>query len=597
MPWWDWAEWEHFIDWMALNGVNLTLSITGQESVWYKVWTEMGMTDEQVRSYFTGPAHLPWHRMTNIDHWGGPLPKSWLDDQEMLQKKIVERERSLGIRTALPAFNGHVPEYLCDIYPDAPISHIKPWAGYTEKESPWFLDPMSDLYGEIQKKFIDMQTRMYGTDHIYGLDIFNEIAPPSTEPEYLGRVSRQIYESIAAVDKDAVWLQMGWLFYNDRDRWTPDRVEAYLTSFPAENQLMMDYYAEQIEVWRLHNNFHNVPFLWCYLGNFGGNSHMSNTLDRVNERLEAALAETVVDGIGCTLEGFDCTPYAHEYTLEKAWDFETHKDLDKWFSHLSVLRGGCDDPALQQAWDIVKHDINTRHEASQMYVCGRFVGGLDGRPRTDCHHSYKFTDADEATLRNVVSLMLSSKGKGDTFDYDLVNFTRQWMTARFWQMERDYKAAAAEGDTAAMKSHAVSIISLMEDMDHLLGCREEFLMGKWISDARAKGNTPEEKDYYEQNARNLLSSWSMENNDPHLNDYACREWNGLIKDLYIPRWKAFFEAQTAGNFDQKPFWDNVLTPIERDFWQTNRSTYPAKARGQARRMCATVFNKYQTNNL
>ncbi|MFB0973639.1 MAG: alpha-N-acetylglucosaminidase TIM-barrel domain-containing protein, partial [Bacteroidales bacterium] len=66
MPWWKWADWEHFIDWMALNGVNLPLAITGQESIWYQIWTEMGLTDEEVRNYFTGPAHLPWHRMQNI---------------------------------------------------------------------------------------------------------------------------------------------------------------------------------------------------------------------------------------------------------------------------------------------------------------------------------------------------------------------------------------------------------------------------------------------------------------------------------------------------------------------------------------------------
>ena len=28
LPWWDWSEWEHFIDWMALNGINLPLAIS-----------------------------------------------------------------------------------------------------------------------------------------------------------------------------------------------------------------------------------------------------------------------------------------------------------------------------------------------------------------------------------------------------------------------------------------------------------------------------------------------------------------------------------------------------------------------------------------
>ena len=32
MPWWQWADWERLIDWMALYGINMPLAITGQES-------------------------------------------------------------------------------------------------------------------------------------------------------------------------------------------------------------------------------------------------------------------------------------------------------------------------------------------------------------------------------------------------------------------------------------------------------------------------------------------------------------------------------------------------------------------------------------
>lgn len=89
MPWWKWSQWERFIDWMALNGINMPLAITGQETVWYEVWNEFGMTDEEICSYFSGPAHLPWHRMANLDGFGSPLPMSWLEGQKDLQQQIV----------------------------------------------------------------------------------------------------------------------------------------------------------------------------------------------------------------------------------------------------------------------------------------------------------------------------------------------------------------------------------------------------------------------------------------------------------------------------------------------------------------------------
>ena len=33
--WWNWERWEQEIDFMALNGINMPLSIVGLEGVWY----------------------------------------------------------------------------------------------------------------------------------------------------------------------------------------------------------------------------------------------------------------------------------------------------------------------------------------------------------------------------------------------------------------------------------------------------------------------------------------------------------------------------------------------------------------------------------
>ena len=49
LPFWKWDQWERFIDWMALNGINMPLAALGQEAVWQKVWKKFGMTDERPR--------------------------------------------------------------------------------------------------------------------------------------------------------------------------------------------------------------------------------------------------------------------------------------------------------------------------------------------------------------------------------------------------------------------------------------------------------------------------------------------------------------------------------------------------------------------
>ncbi len=109
MAWWDWNRWEKEIDWMALNGINMPLALTGEEAVWQEVYRLMGFSDEELSRFFTGPAYFSWGWMGNIDAWGGPLPQHWIDSHKALQQKILARERSLGMTPILPAFTGHVP--------------------------------------------------------------------------------------------------------------------------------------------------------------------------------------------------------------------------------------------------------------------------------------------------------------------------------------------------------------------------------------------------------------------------------------------------------------------------------------------------------
>ena len=44
MAFWNWTRWQQEIDWMAMNGVNLPLAFTAQESIWQMVYKQLGLT-------------------------------------------------------------------------------------------------------------------------------------------------------------------------------------------------------------------------------------------------------------------------------------------------------------------------------------------------------------------------------------------------------------------------------------------------------------------------------------------------------------------------------------------------------------------------
>lgn len=574
MPWWTWKQWERFIDWMALHGINMPLAITGQEAVWYEVWKEYGMTDEEIRSYFSGPAHLPWHRMANLDGFGGPLPMSWIENQKELQQKILARERELNMTPVLPAFAGHVPKRFAEMHPEADIQQLSAWCGF---EPTYFLNSSDPLFAQIQKSFMQKEIQMFGTDHIYGVDPFNEMDPPHWQEEYLSDVSENIYYSMRNVDPQARWLQMTWVFYYKRKSWTTERLRAYLTAVPNNKLVLLDYFCENTEVWRTTEGFFGQPFVWCYLGNFGGNTMLVGNINELENKLGAALKDAGHNmvGIGSTLESFDVSPQIYEYLFQRAW--ETHPDVDAWIENWAWLRSGND--LYLKPWKLLNDSV---YKDWSFYGLGT---QLVARPSLEGHGTYytkPYYSYSNDTLRQIceamvskTSFMVSDYSAGtvfkDSYRYDLVNLFSQWMGNRFMDVRNDFTQAYKNRDIPEMQRQVQLANLLFDDVDQLLSTHPSFMLGPWIADARALGKTRREKNYYEQQARTILTIWG----GPVLNDYANRMWGGLVKDYYARRWNLFFNAviqavQDGGTFDEKAF-DTELSKFEHNWVRRHNS--------------------------
>lgn len=592
MPWWQWSDWQWFIDWMALNGINMPLAITGQESIWYKVWKKFGLTDDQIRNYFTGPAFLPWHRMSNIDHWDGPLPKSWLDNQFELQKKIVKRERELGMKPVLPAFAGHVPEILKTKFPNAKITSLGDWSGFSSQYDSYFLDPFDSLFKPIQKIFLEEQTKAFGTSHMYGTDPFNEVTPPSWEPSYLADVSKIIYSSMTETDPNAEWLQMGWIFYNQRDHWTNERIKAYLDAVPQGKMTMLDYFCDNTEVWKLTDSFYGQPYIWCYLGNFGGNTMMSGDLKEVEKRMENAFTNggNNMKGIGSTTEGFGVNPVMYEYVFDKAWT-NGPVDVKQWVNNWSERRYGKKNDTVSKAWNIL---LNTTYSGAA--GLGRATL-TNARPGFTGHNSWTTNPTinyNNKDLLKAWQLLSEVKGKiPAVYYYDVVNVGRQVLGNYFSVLRNRFTESYKNKDIVELKRNGNAMLTLLNDMDMLLAANQNFLLGNWIESARKFGINEKEKNYYEEDARKIITVWGEPGK--HLTDYANRSLAGLTKSYYRGRWKLFIEDAEKSLQNTIPFNDTAfakkLTAFE-DKWTKGKEKYSSKASGDCMATSRMLINKY-----
>ena len=592
MSWWDFDRWQKEIDFMALNGINMPLALTGQNSVWQRVYRKLGFTDEELETFFSGPAYFNWFWMGNLDGWGGPLPQSFMDDHEQLQKKILTAERTLGMTPVLPAFTGHVPPTFEQKFPNVKVRKTE-WVNFPEVS---ILDPEEELFTEIGKMFIQEQTALYGSDHLYSADTFNENTPPTNDSTYLAQMSAKVYSAMQDVDPDAVWVMQGWLFYHERDFWGEPEIKALLGAIPDDRMIILDLWSERHPVWKRTGAYYGKPWIWCMLHNFGQNINMSgNATSVANDPANALVDPNAgnMSGIGLTMEGIGQNPMVYALMLENVWR-DKPIDNDEFIkSYLTQRYGSCPENAYK-AWQIIMasaYENTVNNGGQESIITGRpnFKVNPGGTTNTKAHYH-------KADLIKAWQLLISCTeelGASDGFRYDLVDVTRQVLADYASILQQNVASMYLSCDLTGFKTTSDEFLDLIDDMDKLLGTRSEFLLGKWLSDARSIGHTQQEKDIYEHNARNQITLWG--NKDCRIRDYACKHWNGMMSGFYKPRWERFFDTVSAAirqgvEYDEKSF---VEASKEWEWeWTLGHEEYPDEPEGSEVEECCRIWEKY-----
>ena len=604
MSWWNWDRWQKEIDWMALHGINMPLALTGEEAIWRDVYRKMGFTDTDLDGFFSGPAYFSWLWMGNLDGWGGPLPQHWMDSHKELQKKILARERSFGMTPVLPAFSGHVPPSFKDKFPQAKLKKTNWGQGFNDV---YLLDSADPMFVEIGKKYIEAQTKEYGTDHLYSSDTFNENTPPTNDSTFLSGVSKKIFQSMAAADPKAVWVMQGWLFFNSANFWKPTQTKALLNAVPNDHMIILDLYSEENPVWQKNNSYYGKPWIWNMLQNFGARMSLNGPMAHISAEPNNALhtSKSMV-GIGLTPEAIEQNPAVFELMMDNVWrdspiNFDKASNHNEnytpnnipWLVDYAERRYGKNNPQINQAWDLL---IKTVYSSVPGH--GGAASVIVDRPNLNIK-DWKVDTAmtyDPRLLLKAWGMFVKSAAElkaSDGFQYDLVDITRQVLAGYANILEPEIIKAYKLNDIAGFKRYSTQFLQLMDDMDELAATRKDFLLGRWINEARANGITPQESDLYEFNARDLITLWGDKNSPLH--EYSNRQWAGLIKGFYKPRWEMFFEGLSKSMVNKEPFDNKAFESKVKDWewaWVNKHDKYAATVSGNSVAVAGKLFKKY-----
>lgn len=590
MAFWDWERWEKEIDWMALHGINLPLAMVGIDVVWYNMLEKLGYRKEEINEFIAGPAFQGWWLMNNLEGWGGPNPDSWYKQREILQKQILKRMREYGIHPVLPGYSGMVPHNAKERL-GLSVSDPGLWCGYRR---PAFLQPTDPRFHEIADLYYKEMERLYGKADFYSMDPFHEGG--NVAGVDLNAAGQAIWQAMKKANPKATWVVQAW-----QANPYPKMIE----NLPAGDLIVLDLFSESrpqwgdpASTWCRKEGFGKHDWLYCMLLNYGGNvglhGKMKHVIDEFYKAQSSPFGKTM-KGIGLTMEGSENNPVMFELLCELPWRAETF-DKDQWLKSYLKARYGQTDPAVEEAWELLSNTIyncppqNTQQGTHESVFCAR--PGHDVYQVSSWSAMEPYYHPEDVIRAAGILLSAADRFKGNNnFEYDLTDIVRQAVAEKgrlvYPIMIHAYKA----GEKELFHSASTRFLELILLQDKLLATRPEFKVGSWIEKARKSGNTAEEKDLYEWNARVQITTWGNRTaaNNGGLRDYAHKEWNGLLKDFYYRRWKIWIEQQKE-QLNGSPAKEIDFYAIEEQ-WTRQKNPYSSQPEGDVLETAKEVYNQ------
>ena len=553
---WDWPRWEKEIDWMALHGINMPLIPGAHEAILRRVFLELGLTPQEVDEYLTGPAYFPWNRMGNVTGWNGPPPATYYEKQIDLAHKIIERMRLLDMHPIVPAFAGFVPPAIKRLYPEENIRQLS-WGGFEDKYKTNILEPGSSLFIRLGKMYVEEWEKEFGKAEYYLADSFNEMDVPLNDDsltalDELAGYGASVFRSIHEANPEATWVMQGWTFpyykKNGELFWTPQRLKALFSEVPDDKLLILDLANEynllwwQSEPsWVTYEGFFGKRWIYSFIPNMGGKTSLNGRLDIYASMPFEAMEypdKGNLSGFGFAPEGIENNEIIYELLTDVGWS-QKPIDIDSWIEKYCTRRYGVYPPAMKKAFSL---------------FLGSCLGSFTDHPR----HSYQFrpdtkyrgsVNRDDS-FGEGVAMFLSCKDElkdSPLYVIDAIEYTSQYLGSRADLLLEEFQAGG-EKDTLLL-SNAMNI---MLDIDRLLESHPNWKLKNWVDYARGWGNTEEERNYYESDARRLITTWGG-----WVNEYSARTWAGLIRDYYIPRWENYYAAKSGAKIYDMYAWEEA----------------------------------------
>ena len=270
------------------------------------------------------------------------------------------------------------------------------------------------------------------------------------------------------------------------------------------------------------------------------------------------------------MEGIIQNPVFYDLFFDMVWR-DQPVDLEAWLQEYTLRRYGASDGSVAQAWSLLRE--GPYREGTSGVESSSIIAA---RPALDCKKSgpnegfvMRYSPKE---LVNAWSLLLADQarcGRTEGYRFDVVDVGRQVLSNLGQVLHKSVSAAFASGDKAGFEKATAQFIDVLSDTDRLCETRGEYRFGDWLAAARKWGTNETDRALYDKNASMLVTCWGPEDN-PGIFDYSWREWSGLIRSYYIPRWQKFHAMLAAKLAAGETYSEAGLPQVYgREAWRAN----------------------------
>lgn len=547
---WQWKEWEKEIDFMAMNGINMPLSVIGNEATIFYTLIDFGISEEKALSFIAGPSYYAWQMMTNLDSFMHITDRKYIYKRLELGRKIIDRQIELGMTPIQQGFAGHVPEFIKDIFPDSELQHLPTWCGFPGTCQ---FDPLDKNFAVFGKALLEKQKELFGAYHYYACDPFHENEPPTDGGVYLANVGKTISKMYTDFDKDATWVMQAWSLR-----------EEIVKAVDKDKLLILDLDGSKSE---LHKGFWGYSFICGTLHNFGDRNSLHGSAELLSENQYAVRKEKYPSeiGTGLFMEGFFQNPLYYDLAFHTIVQ-DKKVDLDSWLKDYAERRYGSEEDCLKKAVFALKDSCYNPK------CIGRETSSIiAARPSTTHYHTAP-NDHVELRYDNKVlfsaaaELLKAENATTDGYSFDICDILRQVLSNKAKEVYFAIMDSFRKNDKEAFEDNCSLFEKILLSVDRILSTRGELIFDTHINEAIANACCDEHRELFRQNEVALITIWGPYVNN-ELFDYAWKEWAGLIKDYYLPRWLLFFNELRAS------FGEDISHISDTEFHHNERNDY------------------------